>query len=303
MHVKNIDTSMEERIVTGLIISDNFCHQILPALRKEYFQIEYCKKLFSWIKSYHSAYKKAPLENIKTLYESKRVRLRESESSLIEEFLVVINSKLEKNDSYNVDYEIDQSINYIEKRSLLTIVETIKSLVDKDNTSEAKKVIKTFSTAVKAVSTWVNPLDEEYIAQVMSSDKKGDDKLFKFPGKLGDFIGWIERDWFLGFVGPMKRGKTWFLIECAIQAALYNRKVVFFELEMNHRQPVRCRLRHLSENRRTAGSFIGWNVYLELSLGQRRRATARSGSQLQPRCEQPVRAEQGDRHSHWRAQG
>src|ERR1019366_6455185 len=58
---------------------------------------------------------------------------------------------------------------------------------------------------------------------------------------LGEFFGnALERDGFIAFTGPEKRGKTFLLLDVAWTAIQQNRKVVFFEVgDMSQNQIMR----------------------------------------------------------------
>ena len=93
MKITKIDNTIEEKIITGLIVSDRFCKEIIPTIKKEYFKISYCQKVAMWVKEYFKKYKKAPNKHIKDIYEIKKDKLKEADSELIETFLINLSSK------------------------------------------------------------------------------------------------------------------------------------------------------------------------------------------------------------------
>ena len=65
--------------------------------------------------------------------------------------------------------------------------------------------------------------------------------LIIYPGALGRFFGdTLERDGFVNFIAPEKRGKSMWLLDVAYRAMLQRRKVVFFSVgDMSQNQVMR----------------------------------------------------------------
>ena len=79
---------------------------------------------------------------------------------------------------------------------------------------------------------------------------------FRFPGKLGELVGNIERGWFVGITSTYKRGKTWFLQEIAVLSLLKHLKVAFFSLEMTKNTMKKRLYKRLTSLSFEEGSFI-----------------------------------------------
>lgn len=248
-----IVSSIENKIVTGLITSDSFCRQLAPILKKDYFAVEYAGIIAEWCRKFFHEYHKSPKQHIEDIYLSKREEVGEDMADIIHVFLKTISDQYEQ-DGLNVDYLLNHSFEYLRKRSLEVTHEQLSSLLDKGKVDKAERLLQEYRRTARSVSSWVNPLDPEYIKNVLLDEEE--DHIFRFPGKLGDISGWHERGWFVAVVAPMKRGKSFFLQEVAVQCILNRKKVAFFSLEMQHKRVSRRILARLTAYGKREGTYV-----------------------------------------------
>jgi hypothetical protein len=248
-----IVSSIENKIVTGLITSDSFCRQLAPILKKEYFAVEYAGVIAEWCKKFYHEYREAPKQHIEDVYLSKRGEMGEDVADIIKVFLKKISDQYES-DGLNVDYLLQQSFEYLNKRSLQVTYEQLGKMLDSGKVDRAEKLMQEYRKNARAVSSWVNPLESEYVKNLLMDEEE--DHVFRFPGKLGDVAGWHERGWFVAVVAPMKRGKSFFLQEVAVQCILARKKVVFFSLEMGHKRIARRILARLTAYGKKTGTYV-----------------------------------------------
>ena len=71
---------------------------------------------------------------------------------------------------------------------------------------------------------------------VVSAFADEEDSLFSFKGAYGAVVGDIHREDFISYLAPMKRGKTWILIDAGINGMMHGLKVVHVSLEMSESQ-------------------------------------------------------------------
>jgi replicative DNA helicase len=93
----------------------------------------------------------------------------------------------------------------------------------------AEKELLQFRTVTATVSECVDVFDEEIVRRAFQEQKEG---LLTLTGYLGEFLGGFHRSWLVVFSGAYKRGKTWWLLDMYINAAMSNLNVVMFSLEM-----------------------------------------------------------------------
>lgn len=229
---KRVDKSIENKIATAFIVSSKFCKEVIPVTKSEYFESDYIKKIVNWVVDYHTKYDKAPNKYIQEIYNLHKDNLKEAEVENIGILLSKLSDFYEDQDSFNSDYYSDIAIEYYRKQAIKIMSEKTSVLIEMNELDEAEKVIQNYHNVAKETSRCINPMDPDYIRKVMLNNTE-DNVLFSFPGALGEVIGNLERGWLVGILGPMKRGKTWYLQEFAIYALYKRLKVLFISLEMD----------------------------------------------------------------------
>jgi len=228
---RRVDIGVEKRILTGLAVSDKVCRELIPAIKPEYLQSEYAAIVFKWIRAYYNSYEKAPgRAHLRDLFEVEKSKIKPSAVPVVEDFLVELSGKYEEEESFNADYCIDNGLVYSAERGLRILNKNVSALLDIGRVKEAEALWATYRKASKQTSTWISPFEPKEINRVFDYQKE--DVLFRFPGKLGELAGDFERGHFIGFMGPTKRTKSWWLQELAILGVMYRLKVAFISLEM-----------------------------------------------------------------------
>jgi len=247
------DTEIELKIITALIVSTKFCKDVFPILDQAYFQISYGKRIITWIKDYYKTYGTSPGKHIQDIFKAERSDIDKAEADVIETFLTNLSKNYEETEKFNVEYVLDSSLEYLNKRALRAVSENIKTLLDAGKVDKAEEQMQSYRKVAKVTSSWVNPFSPKIVRKIF--DEEGD-HLVKFPGKLGELVGDFDRGWFVSFLAPFKRGKTWWLQELAIQALLSRWKVVFISLEMGYKRVIRRMYKEITGKGDTSGSFI-----------------------------------------------
>ena len=225
---RTVETATEQRILTGLIVSSKFIREIQDAINLGYFQSSYIKKVARWTLDYFDEYETAPFEHIQDIFNSKSYELDPSELEVVEQLLTNISERYQQEGGINEQYLTDQAIKYFKKRELEIRQHNINVLLLQDNVEEAEAELQGYKKIGKVLSGWVDPFEDKEIEEVFDAM---DDTFLTFPGQLGEFMGNLQREWLVAVMAPFKRGKTWFLQEFAIMAALLEWKVAVFYLE------------------------------------------------------------------------
>lgn len=226
---KTVDSSMEDKITTAMIVSDRFLKVIYPCFDISYLRTQLAKDVARWAIEYYEHYEKAPGLHIQDIFEQKRDQLERDHVELIEKFLRRLSKEYEKLPHINEDYYVDQALAFFKKREIELISENSKRLAEAGSVEEAEDVLLGYKRIAKATSGWYNPLSDE---EIINTFENTNEILFQLPGHLGNFIGPFERGWLIDVVGGFKRGKTWYLQEIGIQALLSELRVAIFSLEM-----------------------------------------------------------------------
>ncbi len=230
---RKVDTTLEKRIITGLIVSKQFLNEIYPLVDFEYFTNSFTQTIAVWACEFYETYEAAPFDHIQDIFEIEKEKLPEEESILIEELLVSISKKYSLDKGVNVEYLRDQAIEYFNFRELQIRTTNTQNLLLKGDIKGAKEEQKKLKNVQQATSGWVNPFAENEVKKYF---EEAAIDFFMFPGELGKYMGPIDKGWLIGIEGAFKRGKTWMLIEFAVMAVLSKIPTVIFSLEMSLKQ-------------------------------------------------------------------
>jgi replicative DNA helicase len=223
----------EKAILINMITSTRFLKEVYTIAKKEYFTIPYAHHVLDWINEYFATYSEAPNKHIQDLYNVYRANLSSEETSLVAMFLQDLSDKYDE--SFNEMYAVDKALLYFRKRALEHSNEQIKSLLTLDRIEDAEKVMTQYKQVLKDTSKCVNPNDPDYIDKVFN-EERDKDRLIKFPGVLGELLGWFCRGYLVVVQAPFKMGKTHTLDECRMLAAKNRLKSVGFNFEMTEEQ-------------------------------------------------------------------
>jgi hypothetical protein len=233
--VQSVDSSTERQILIGLILSTRYIEEVIPVLKIHHFQNEYAKKVVKWSLKYFADYKKAPNIHIQDIYNNKRLTLDESERTIVENLLSSLSDKYaQQREPFNLDYAVDQTLQYVKKREMETRTSNVLRLLDQGNIEQAEKEITGYGRIARLTTDWYDPFDPTQVSDVFREDSP--DKILQFPGHLGHMLGTFERGWLVSVLGPFKRGKTWWLQEVAVLSLFGRLRVVFISLEMPRRK-------------------------------------------------------------------
>jgi replicative DNA helicase len=238
---RKIDDRVEEKILTGLIVSTAFCRNIISILPISTFTSPHIRRVASWCFEYYKRYESAPFKEIQDFVDNERKNLDKEEKELIEIFLDRIAEEYDDGQSINSEYLKDITIEYIRKRNLTEKAARIDALLENNNLDEAEKEIETYNRVYVETSGWENPFAPESIREYFKIKRNKEDDLFRFPGAIGNMVGTFQRNWLAAYLAPVKRGKTFWLIETAVRATIERKKVAIFSLEMN-KQRIRDRV-------------------------------------------------------------
>jgi replicative DNA helicase len=235
MKREKINSLNERDLLIGLITSDRFCREIVPVLSPKHLEIEYARILAEWIKDYFDDYGVAPQKDIMKLYRARAEELRDD--SLQENVLSFIRNLDEHYDEKkisNVDFAVSQSVQYLKKRSLNDLAETISANIALDDVEKAESVLTKYKCVESSETSGISLLhDSESIADSFLNENT---LLFEVGGAFGKVLGKIHREDFVAFLAPMKRGKSWALLNMAVESLKNGLKVVFVSLEMSQEE-------------------------------------------------------------------
>lgn len=229
-----IENVIEEKILTCLITSDEYCRIVIPILKFDYFQVDYIKKIVKWCVEYFGIYEKAPNLALQDIYEFEKVNLNESELDLIAIFLNKLSVTYREQEKLNLEYFLDKTKKYFKKRMIRSIAERIIVHTDRDQVEEAEDELTGYIKVMPDVSKWISLYgDKDFRRSVLSPERQLSKELFKFPGQLGELLGMFKRGQSVCVLGVFKKGKSWMLQEFATVSSKERCKVAYVSLEMD----------------------------------------------------------------------
>lgn len=226
----SVDSSPENEILIGMIVSDGFLREIASIGDISLFQNNHSKIVANWCLEYYESYGKSPKNIIQDIYQSRKDKLEEGQLGIIEKLLNKLSSDWDSSSKYNLDYWLDKAEKYFSKRSLEKLASDIRSFLSSGDLERAQLLPKEYKLVSRERSLGVDILRDmeavkrSYFQQLVP--------LFSLPGELGNMIGPLCRDDFLAVFGPGKRGKSYWIQEIGFRAALKGYKVLFISLEM-----------------------------------------------------------------------
>ena len=231
-----INAKIEKQIVTGMIISAEFLEGISPIFRNQLL-IPATNKVAGWCHDYFKRYKQAPKLHIQDIVKQQSKDIDEDELDLIEDFLDKLSKRYKKSKKFNVSYVLDIAEEYLRSIALEEIHKKLGIALEKGAVTKGENIIKKFERTVRPETKGINPFTDEAILKAFEEDSG--DKLFRFPGKLGEVIGDFEREYLAAFFGIRGTGKTWWLLWSGLLAVFAGYNVVFVSLEMSEKQIVK----------------------------------------------------------------
>ncbi len=229
---KKIDLKQEKTLITGMILDDRFLRDIIPLLKDvTLLQSPHMRLMAEWCIHHFSKFEEAPKEIIQEIFDYKKKNMKPDDVDSIEVVLVHLNKLYIENDNvFNYKYFYDQSKNYLKKRSLLDLVNSIKMEVEDDQILKAEQTLANYSRIEKPTGSGFDVFNDSNFLNTIGEEM---DSLFSVDGgAFGEIIRDVYRGDLMAIGAPMKRGKTWFLMHFALMAALSGLKVVYFSMEM-----------------------------------------------------------------------
>lgn len=206
MKKEKLNTLQERDIILGLIVSDDFCKEIIPILNPRHLEVEYARTVSTWIKKYYENYNVAPKKDIMKLY---RANINDINDEALQDNILSFIQKVDKDydsmASFNDEYAIQESIKYLKSKSLKNLSQDIESYLLTNDVDKAESLLTKYKKVEKSSGESVSILND--FETVLTSFTEEKDKLFSFNGDFGQLVGDIHREDFISYLAPMKAGK------------------------------------------------------------------------------------------------
>jgi hypothetical protein len=191
------------------------------------FETPEMRKVAEWVLEYYDISKK----NIKGRLSELFIRFSKSKIPNVDlDILKRLIDNLIQPEIESGEYEIRSALEWGKFRYLEKTQKEFNQAVDVKDTERAYSILANFKPVVRFSGQGIE-LSKDFEKAVEGFNSQ-DHVLFRLPGALGDMLGAIVASDFIGIVAPMKRGKSWWLIYFAVQAALRGKRTLYLNLEM-----------------------------------------------------------------------
>jgi hypothetical protein len=141
-------SNIEQKIITGLIVSAEFVNLIQPGWEDwvPLLITEDYRPVARWCLDYFTNYKKVPgdFKDLDSIYtdQIRRQQLTVAEAQLIEKALLVISDKYEADGStFYAQYQFDRAVRYFRQRKMEEGVSRVETLLERDEIEDATAVL------------------------------------------------------------------------------------------------------------------------------------------------------------------
>lgn len=201
-----IKTLDEKDFVTSLIMSDKCCQTLLPYIKLTYFDIDYSRTIVSWIIEYYKKFKKAPKQDITSLY---RTHCDEIQDEALKELILNYIQELGKTEIQinNEDYLVDKGKDFIDYKALKIYTEELNACLETRSMDKARKIQEEYKKISTAEINEVSLLDINDKDIIQNALDTSEEELFTLPEALSGVFGKIHRNDFIAILAGMKKGK------------------------------------------------------------------------------------------------
>lgn len=254
-----INKSIERRILIGMIVSSQFLKEVRELYRHDFFKNKHAGIIVKWCFDYYNQYEKAPMQHIQDIYDTEEVRLDEDASKYVENLLSSLSDDYAESENFNVGYLLDEATKHFKTRSLELLGTGILEYTRNGDTEGAEELYSTYKKVERIGTVGVDPFsDDDKIRRAFES---GADPLFRMPGAFGNMINHqLIRTGFVAFMGPEKRGKSFWGDEFALRALRGRCNVALFDMGDMDEDERRCRL-FASYAGRPVQKYTNTNIY------------------------------------------
>ena len=236
------DSSEERIVLTAMIVNDSVLSSIATNLKgaESPFRSKWSNLVSSWCVKHFHKYHRAPRKAIQSLFESYANSTRDKAAvETIESFLEGL-SREHANKDLNEQFVLDLASKHFRRVRLEKLTQSIEACLEKDDTEKAESQLTEFRNhTFISSSDWVDPTDPKILYDSLTISENR--SVLGFRGDLNTFLSpHFERDGFISFTGPEKRGKSFWLLECAWQGMRQRRRVLYYVVgDMSRPQVIR----------------------------------------------------------------
>lgn len=234
------------RVLTGIITDSTVCAAVAARWDPEagLFASRWENMIAGWAVKYHATHGKAPGNHIAPIYESWAAGADRDAATLdlVERYLRGMSDEYAAGEGLASDYLIDLAGSYFDRVRLRRLAEGIAADLDMGDLRAARDRAAGSRPVEIGAGAGIDVFNDFAALSAAFNDQSID--LIHMPGALGQFFGSrLGRDCLVAFMGPEKRGKSFWLLHMAWAALKERRRVAFFVVgDMSQGQVIRQRI-------------------------------------------------------------
>ena len=232
MKLERREGSAERRVLIGMVVDDAVLGTISSKWTKDgLFASRWSNLVGKWCCAHFENYQSAPKKAVESLFEEWATGNGDKDTiDLVERFLESLSGEYEQMaKESNGEYLLDLAATHFDRVAVERLKESLTADLEAKDVAKALKRVENFARPEVGKSHGVDVLTS--VEALKNAFRKKADPLIVYPGALGTFFrDALERDALISFMGPEKRGKTFWLIDIAWRAMLQGRRVAFFEV-------------------------------------------------------------------------
>lgn len=233
MRVDKLDSSLERKILIGLIVDGDFLSRVTRIWKHGMLNASYSNQIADWCVSHYKTYAQPPGKNVESIFERWARTRSESDKTvdLIEEFLSTLSEEYEAlSEEVQSEYLSEQTVNHINRVRVENLTEQLDGMIrNREDTEAMLEEVMCFSRVEMGLASAIDMFDDKGAIEraINNREKKS---IVQYSGALGEFMGrTLGRDCLVSFMGSEKRGKSWWLMDVAYRAAVQRKNVALFE--------------------------------------------------------------------------
>ena len=232
MKIKRTDSKFERKLLIAMILYTALLKQVAPMFDAAYLNSPMVKLVGGWVVDYYDKFGIAPVRDIEGVFEKKRSKMNEDQIYLVEDFFKDLDAESNRV-AFNDVYLVHQTSEYFKKQKMLFSAKMVQELIEDDRYDQAEEIWRDSLKIPTTAHLGYDIINDKDLLQSIFDTSEDSNRLEIYTGiaELDRMIGPLNRGWLSIFMGPMKRGKTWALVNAATNAYLNGKSVVFISLE------------------------------------------------------------------------
>lgn len=230
MKSEKFQNNEERTILIASIVHSGVLEQICGSLQSEKpFRSRWSNLVFGWCAEHWKEFQKAPGRAIEE-YHSRFARSSADKEAaeLIDSFLSGLSDEYRSSKGINEEFTVKLASTYFRVVRMERLRDSIDGALEMSDVEEAETRVSTYEALhLQNGDDWLNPFKREFLTKPRESREE----LVSFPNDLGRFFhNQFVRYGFICFVGPSKRGKSYWLQEVVYRALRQRRRVLYYVL-------------------------------------------------------------------------